>query len=327
MLSQSDLFAYAGLEDSMILDKITSLVHACTSLCIPITTFLPSLLTSLDQSKSYLLGMQSSLSFDSDYKKQVKIWYHIYHLMSQTESELLAFCSAEWDELSTHDNTYFCKHTFATLCALYIDEDFLRMDAHDKNIMLWALLFHDIAKKGPPTIQGRDPFHPFTSASRAMMIFDRLGWIQRGQLVGELAELIDGAFVVINYQKCMDNTKLPEILGKLFFVTGMARDINENFENYGEIEKGHGRSERFLYEVIALILFHQSLNMNPLFPNPVCLNNQEILRYLSPRMVFLLYVLHKADHNSYNVAISITNWANNRLIKAQTTEILLLFNN
>ena len=325
MASQLDLFPYASMEESMSLEKLTNLLHPCNSQCINITTFLPSLLESLESSKSFLLGLQIAGSPESEYKKKKKCWYKIYELMSQTESELLAFCSSEWNELSSYESTYFCKHTFAALSVLYIDEDFIRMDNHDKNIMLWALLFHDIAKKGNPAIQGRDPFHPFTSTSKAMQIFDRLGWIKRNKLVSELAEFIDGAYVVINQSKCMDNTKISEILVKLFVITGMIYDIDESFENYIEIEMKHARSDRFLYEILALILFHQSLDINTLFPNPIYLQNQEILTHLSPRMVFMLYVLHKADHNSYNVAIPINDWVNNALIKGKVTDILGLF--
>ena len=118
---------------------------------------------------------------------------------------------------------------------------------------------------------------------------------------------------------------MPLILQNILYLTGVVSSKTEQFESFLLTCKNPVNKPNFVYEIIVLILFHQSLDLNELFPNPVNFTNEEILRYLSPRLVYLLYVLHKADHNSYNVAINPDNWFNNELIKERANSFLKLF--
>ena len=45
----------------------------------------------------------------------------------------------------------------------------------DRNIIKWACLLHDLAKRGTPTILGRDHCHAFRSAAVTLQIFKNLG--------------------------------------------------------------------------------------------------------------------------------------------------------
>jgi hypothetical protein len=49
--------------------------------------------------------------------------------------------------------------------------------SEDKNILHWAILLHDIKKRGPPTIPtDKDPFHPYASAAVAVHVLERLAF-------------------------------------------------------------------------------------------------------------------------------------------------------
>lgn len=313
-MENKGLFALVRMNEGKEILESDSMAHQCHEICKPISSVFPSLLGTLYNARAYILSIHT----DEENKiiesnRQKVVWTRIYSEMARAECEIMQECGAEWTELSSNDNNYFCRHTFAALTALLVDKDYERMDLHDRNLLLWALLFHDIAKKGSPTIYGRDPFHPFSSTSKTLEIFVRFGWVKSGPHIAALVELINSAYTLENGSKLMDNSKLPEIF------QGILQATELNFSTTSAHEP------RFAFEVLILILFHQSLDINPIFPNPVYLKNSEILTYLSPRLVFLLFVLHKADHNSYNLAYPISSWHNNELILQKTFEILSLF--
>ena len=72
---------------------------------------------------------------------------------------------------------FVCVHTLNVLYLTTIDEEFLKMNEEQQNIMLWAALLHDIKKLGPPNFNGKDHLHPFKGGAAVLIIFERLGII------------------------------------------------------------------------------------------------------------------------------------------------------
>ena len=44
----------------------------------------------------------------------------------------------------------------------------------NQNVLKWAALLHDIAKKSMPVFEGRDHVHPFVSANVVLEVLSRL---------------------------------------------------------------------------------------------------------------------------------------------------------
>ena len=48
---------------------------------------------------------------------------------------------------------------------------FKKLRMYEQNILKWAALLHDIAKRGPPEFEGKDHVHPFNSALATLVMF------------------------------------------------------------------------------------------------------------------------------------------------------------
>jgi hypothetical protein len=228
--------------------------------------------------------------------------------MTDLEQELNTFCEAEWHWLDQVDEGLVCCHTFATLATIYSMKPFKDLDFHDQNIILYGLLFHDIAKRGPPEIETKDPLHPFTSAAKALKIFSRLGWIQHAENVEEISEYISNAFFFHEWANFMDNQKLPMIYKQLLYATGLISDMNSSYQNYYQLTNDLPREKLFVFEILAIILFHQSVDLDPKYPNFTPLTEEEMNSYLSPRLLNLLTILHIGDNGSYNLPLKRAKW-------------------
>ena len=72
----------------------------------------------------------------------------------------------------------FATHTILTLWIVTKDPLFEKLSATEQNVLKWAALLHDIAKRGTPTICGRDHVHAFRSAAATVQILEQLGIVQ-----------------------------------------------------------------------------------------------------------------------------------------------------
>lgn len=264
--------------------------------------------------------------FSSPYFTKKSHWTTIRHIFSPIESTLFHHFP-QWHFLQNQDGGRFCSHTFATMLVLSKDPEFLTLNENDSNILMWTMLFHDIFKRGPPLVYDRDPFHPFTSACVALEIFREKGLVKMKEGFEEFKGLIESCFKLNRYgDQIMDYTRLDEVFRWILYLTGVWERVDRELTSYREVESEVEEEKRFGFEIIILILFHQSLDINPFYPNPSYLNKAEILKYLSVRIVKLLHIVHKADHNSYHVgAYEFGKWPNDVKIEEVANEILKMF--
>ena len=61
-------------------------------------------------------------------------------------------------------------HTILVIYQTMTDERFSKLSPVDQNILLWASLLHDIAKRGKKAFEGKDHVHPFWSAAVSINI-------------------------------------------------------------------------------------------------------------------------------------------------------------
>lgn len=289
-----------------------------------IQNYIPSLISNLQSAENILKENQHLIPNQERYDSLVHSWNLFREHMRTSEQEMMNFCQEEWEYENRVDDGLVCSHIIAVVIAVYTDWEFKMLDEHDKNVILWAALFHDIAKRGPPEMDTKDPFHPFTSASKALKIFSRLGWALKNDFVEEAAKCIDGSFYHYKWGDFMDNKKLPMIYPLLLKATGLIGE-NDYFNTYREIEMAVPKDKLFIFEIIAIILFHQSFDFDPKYPNFTPLKYDEILKYTSPRLVKLVSIMHKGDNGSYNFPYPMNIWTFGKRIENSTTHLLRFF--
>lgn len=283
---------------------------------------IPSAITLLEASEKVLLEEPYLKSNLSRYAKLLNMWELIKQELSQLEEELSTFCHTEWTDLNKVDDGLVCSHTLAAVATVHSLPCFKSLDFHDQVIIIFGLLFHDIAKRGPPEMKTKDPVHPFTSAAKTLRIFNKLGWLVNPDLVEEAANYIHNASYFEYWGDFMDNTKLPQIYQYLLHITGLLETPSSPYTSYSDLTRNLEKEKLFIFEILAIILFHQSIDFNPEFPNYTPLTNEEIHLYLSPRLLNLLAILVIGDSGSYFLPDKRSSWYFHRRI-LKTSELLI----
>ena len=55
----------------------------------------------------------------------------------------------------------------------------MQFSANEQNLAKWAVLLHDIAKRGSPELIGKDHVHPFMSGKAVLELFKEKGLIKK----------------------------------------------------------------------------------------------------------------------------------------------------
>lgn len=301
--------------DSQIASENTKLIQ----------NFIPSLYSVLQELEERILRNFHIKPELERYDSLVYIWSLIRANMLGVEQEFRRICNEEWEFLDRVDNGLVCSHTIAVVTSAYLHQQFKELDENDKSVVMWGCFFHDIAKRGPPEMKTKDPIHPFTSASKALRVFNRLGWVPISQEVENTITLINTSYFRQTWGQFMDNSKLPEIFRKLLYVTGVILTESEPFESYFKLTQHKEKSVLFVYEILAIILLHQSIDFDRQFPNFTPLKNYEILSYMSPRLLHLLKLLNFGDSGSYNLPEPVLTWRLFKESESQTNKLTNLF--
>lgn len=115
-------------------------------------------------------------------------------VMDAVDSELTSVLGPFWTKMRAQSGGIIANHSILILWKATKDPLYAELTPEDKNIVNWACLLSDIAKRGSPVIQGRDNIHAFTSAAAALKVFEKLGvlgtasvenWGQIYRLLGE----------------------------------------------------------------------------------------------------------------------------------------------
>jgi hypothetical protein len=273
-----------------------------------IEELIPSLLSNLTKIERQIHSESHLNPHLSRYDSLVKIWTDFRKQMFPIESEISVFCAEEWEAENKVDDGLVCSHIISAMITAFQEPQFKQMDQHDQSIILLSLLFHDIAKKGPPEIETKDPFHPFTSASKTLRILSRLGWISHPECVEETIEFINSSSFYYKWALFMNNDRLPEIYRRLLYVTGLLNDCNCEFTSYADVCRGVEKERLYCFEIISLVLLHQSVDFDPSYPMFTPLNRDEMRRFLTPRLLVLLSLVHKGDSGSYFLPKKKAKW-------------------
>ena len=215
-------------------------------------------------------------------------------------------------------NESISAHVVKVFIALHLYPEYTQdLTEEDKNLCLWSVLLHDISKFFIVDEKGervRDTAHPFRCTVSSAFVCIRWGWAVLD--VDELAKILPGwmettlnATIPFHETNCdaHDNTKLPEIvsgLEKMFGGQLRARESERERENENEKEKEKEEErerESDVTDILKAVLFHQSLPSIDKYPPAAPLSQDEMRRFISPRVLRLLRPLMLADSSSYQL--------------------------
>ena len=225
--------------------------------------------------------------------------------------EIVSYIGYFWDALDR-------KVKIHTLLFLYMVEVFINRDKlsdYDKNVLYWAILFHDIGKfhemntiykENYSKNRRIDKAHPFKSAIVFIRtaINQKLIFFNDEKEKKEFIEFFEKRFVKALYESFEEK----RIRNK----KGIFYDIN--FNNFDDIEKfllklKSLKENKWIYEVVILIIFHQSLpNNNPELHgrhiNEPLLDEKYIKELFDIRLIELMRIILVYDSNSHCVFFS-----------------------
>jgi hypothetical protein len=212
-----------------------------------------------------------------------------------------------WEDLAQQVNTYFsptrmeqmesvipgwCKmasfaggltltHVMCVFLGLYMMPEFLSMPPHQKGLMQWVILLHDLEKEVRE--KRRDHMHAIRSAVTAARLLPDLSFDKTHEypaLIEGWSELTLSSHTRLRVQEeVQDNSKIPQIL------TGIERIF------------GHNTPAAL---VLKTILFHLSVDMKE-WPPMTPLTNEEMLQYFDMDLLPLLKVMHLGDTDGWSL--------------------------
>ena len=159
--------------------------------------------------------------------------------------------------------------------------EFQSLSPAEQQLAKWIVLFHDIAKAHLP--KQKDTMHAFRSGILAAKTLPNLGFSVTDQyqdLLGPWSEFTGNAYHESDTAPIPDNHKLPEIL------IGIDRMFGAN------TPASH---------VVKVVLLHISLSVDPNYPTPAPLTDDEIKRLITPELYPLLKVMMMGDNEGWSL--------------------------
>ena len=230
---------------------------------------------------------------------------YILDLSDKWEKEIINFIGYYWDALEKKVKSH-------TIILLYMTDVFInkvQLSDYDKNILYWAILFHDVGKFHEMNTIYKEDFsnnkfvdraHPFKSAIIFIQtaINQKLIFFNDENEKKEFIEFFQNQFIKALYESF--DEKIDKY-GKLIY--------HINFNHIEEIKKfllylKLHQENKWIYEIVILIIFHQSLpNNNPNLHlkhvnNPI-LDDKYVKELFDIRLLELMRIILIYDSSSH----------------------------
>jgi len=207
--------------------------------------------------------------------KKVKAFF-TPECMEQTEALVPG-----WKKMASYSDSITLTHVMCVFLGVYMMPEFQALPSEGQQMEKWIVLFHDVDKFH---IRGKkDTMHAFRSGVAVANALPTLGFAvtpKYHELIQSWSELTLHAFIAHAGDDAPkpDNQKLPEILA------GIDHFFGEN-------------SPATLITKVALL--HISLNIDPFYPTPAPLTDDEIERFITPSLLPLLKVMMMGDNEGW----------------------------
>ncbi len=186
-----------------------------------------------------------------------------------------------WTKMASYSNGITQTHVICVLLGVFMLPEFQSLSIEEQQLAKWIVLFHDLAKEHVP--KKRDTMHAFRSGILAAHILPNIGFStteEYNSIFGVWSELTQNAFIESDTAPIPDNRKIPEILD------GIDQMFGENAT--GSL-------------IVKTVLLHISLCIDPNYPTPSPLSNEEIKRFISLELYPLLKVMMFGDIEGWSL--------------------------
>lgn len=188
-----------------------------------------------------------------------------------------------WKKMASYSNGITLVHVMCVFLGMLMLPEFKNLTPQQQQLAKWIVLFHDIAKFHIPG--KKDTMHAFRSGVQAANILPGFGFQPRQHYQERIdwwSRYTKQAFISGHADAAPkpDNQKLPYILigiGNLFGKNSPAALITKT------------------------VLLHISLNVDPSYPTPAPLSEEEAIRYISADLLPLLRVMMLSDNEGWSL--------------------------
>jgi hypothetical protein len=188
-----------------------------------------------------------------------------------------------WQKMASYSGGITLVHITCVFLGMFMLPEFQRLTPIQQQLAKWIVLFHDVAKFH---IRGKkDPMHAFRSAAFAANTLPRFGfpvgkryqeWIWPWtEYTAQALILTDGGTTLMP-----DNQKLEAILA----------GIDQLFDK-----------DTAATLIVKTVLLHISLPVDPFYPTPAPLTEQETRHFVDPEVLPLLKVMMLSDNEGWSL--------------------------
>ena len=212
-----------------------------------------------------------------DLDRRVK-QYFTPERMQQMESRVPG-----WERMASYTEGITLVHVMCVFLGMFMLPEYQALAPAQQQMAKWIVLFHDLDKVH---VEGKkDTMHAFRSGVQAANLLPRFGFRAREKYherIGQWSKYAMGAFLLeeSNGTPKPDNRKLPGIL------IGIDNLFGKN-------------TPAALVTKTALL--HISLAVDPFYPTPAPLTDDEIKRFIDPDLFPLLRVMMHADNEGWSL--------------------------
>ncbi len=228
----------------------------------------------LELVKAYETGRLKSWD---DLEEQVKAYFSPER-MEQMESQVPG-----WKKMASYSDGITLVHVMCVFLGMSMLPEFQNLTLRQQQLAKWIVLFHDIDKFH---IQGKkDTMHAFRSSVKTAKALPRFGFQTRPHFherIGYWSEYTAQAYILQDGETAPkpDNQKLPGILIGIDNLFG--KDTPAAL-------------------ITKTVLLHISLAIDPFYPTPAALMDNEIKHYIDPDLFPLLRVMMFADNEGWSL--------------------------
>ena len=188
-----------------------------------------------------------------------------------------------WQKMASFSGGITLVHVMCVFLGLFMLPEFQRLSPEQQQLAKWVVLFHDVAKLH---IKGKkDTMHAFRSAALTANLLPRIGFPTRQkfpEIINSWSEYTVQAFIGLDGAAAPkpDNQKIPGILSGLDQLFGQNTPATL---------------------ITKTVLLHISLDVDPFYDTPAPLTENEIKRFIDPKLLPILKVMMLSDNEGWSL--------------------------
>jgi hypothetical protein len=186
-----------------------------------------------------------------------------------------------WQTMASYTDGITLVHVMCVFLGMFMLPEFQGLTSAQQQMAKWIILLHDISKVH---IAGKkDTMHAFRSGVRAANLLPRFGFPTRSRYqerIGLWSNYVEQAFIPTVTAPKPDNRKLPGILIGIDNLFG--KDTPAAL-------------------ITKTVLLHISLDVDPFYPTPAPLTEEEARRFINASLLPLLRVMMLSDNEGWSL--------------------------